>query len=163
MPHCGHLLLQPANPSPLQDTPAYFEAADFLTVASLTTSGQQITQGEKKKHNPYLELENENILSLTLSQAPTFVCFYICTQRPKSLFFVFFFFFPPSSVRRCQVFIASRHTHTHSAIRTHKVQEGYFTSKIRTKQRLKSSHCVKDGNRQWGRSDRSTAEMSDVE
>lgn len=46
------------------------------------------------------------------------------------------------------------------------VQEGHFTSKIRMKQRLKSSHCAKNGNRQeWrmaGAKNRLAEELSGV-
>lgn len=46
------------------------------------------------------------------------------------------------------------------------VQEGHFTSKIRMKQRLKSSYCAKNGNRQErrmvGAKNRLTGELSGV-
>lgn len=111
------------TPGPTSSTAPQF--ADFLTVASLATSGPQITpvskkiEKEKKKHNPYLESESENILTLTLSQAPTFVCFYICTQRPQSLFFFFCFFFLPFQCVPMSGFhswyaTAEAHTHTHT-------------------------------------------------
>lgn len=109
MPFCDHLLRQPLNPSPLQDTPTYYfhsgpRSADFLTVpASQQVARKNSPHIKKKKlYNPYLELESENILSLTLSQAPAIVRLYICTQSPIAAAFSLF-------CARCQVFMAVQH------------------------------------------------------
>lgn len=107
MPFCDHLLQHPLNPSPLQDTPTYFQSspqsADFLTVpASRQVARKNKPHIKKKIYNPYLELESENILSLTLSQAPAFVRLYICTQSPIAAAFSLF-------CAQCQVFMAVQH------------------------------------------------------
>lgn len=57
--HISHALLWPGKSSSLQDTPAYFQSADFLTVCRLIrnkwlTNNPHIRY--KKQSNPYLKL-----------------------------------------------------------------------------------------------------------
>lgn len=100
--HISHALLRPSStasePSRLSKPPqpTFFTAlsqaplSHSQRVAPLfPTSVQQITP-ILKKYIPYLETESENILTLTLSQAPAFVRFYICTQSPNAAIFLFF-------------------------------------------------------------------------
>lgn len=169
MPFADHLLQQPVNPSPFQDTPAYFcnspQAAGSTfsqpPSPSLPTSGPRITPILKKIYNPYLEQESENILTMTLSQAPAFVCFYICTQSLKAAVLFLFCgdvgFSSQSSTTR---------EHCVCQRLEPEVQECHFTPKIRKKERLKSSHCARNGNRQeWrmvGAKNRLAEELSGV-
>ena len=96
MPFCDHLLQQPVNP---------LASLRHHNLLSSQSAGSTFSQPQsrpppnkcptnkhhiKKKYHPYLELESENILTLTLSQAPAFVCFYICTQSLTAAVFCLF-------------------------------------------------------------------------
>ncbi len=107
--HISHALVWPSSPTAGEpfafSHPTFFlhnsqSASSTFSQplsSSLPTSGQQINP-TLKKYNPYLELESENILTLTLSQAPAFVCLYICTQSLNAA--VFFLFVGMSGFHR---------------------------------------------------------------
>lgn len=85
MPFCDHLLQQPSHTTPTyfiyssQSTGSTFSQPPSHPASRLHTP-LPTNNPHIKKYNPYLEVGSENILTLTLSQAPAFVCLYICTQ-----------------------------------------------------------------------------------